>query len=72
MNRYVYRYLIFSSVATVAKHQVWAATTKEGLRSGEYYEPLGIAGGGRSEGKDSQLAQKLWDWTERELLKFNS
>lgn len=71
VNRYVYRFIIFSSVATAAKHQVWAATTK-GLKSGEYYEPLGIAGGGRPEGRDSQLAQKLWDWTEVELLKFTS
>jgi retinol dehydrogenase-12 len=70
MNRYLYRFLIFSSVATAAKHQVWAAT-KKGLRSGEYYEPLGITGGGRPEGKDLQLAQKLWDWTEAELLKFS-
>lgn len=71
INRYLYRFLLFSSVATAAKHQVWAATSKE-LTSGEYYEPLGIAGGGRSEGKDSQLAQKLWDWTEAELAKFTS
>jgi NAD(P)-dependent dehydrogenase (short-subunit alcohol dehydrogenase family) len=72
INRYVYRFLLFSSLGTAAKHQVWAATTKEGLRSGEYYEPLGIAGGGRPEGKDPQLAQKLWDWTEAELLKVTS
>lgn len=71
MKRYVYRFLLFSSVATAAKHQVWAAT-KKGLVSGEYYEPLGIVGGGRPEGKDSQLAQKLWDWTEAELLRFTS
>jgi retinol dehydrogenase-12 len=71
INRYVYRFLIYSSIVTAAKHQVWAATKKD-LRSGEYYEPLGIAGGGRPEGKDSQLAQKLWDWTEAELVKFAS
>jgi retinol dehydrogenase-12 len=71
INRYLYRFLIYSSIATAAKHQVWAATKKD-LRSGEYYEPLGIAGGGRPEGKDSQLAQKLWDWTEAELVKFAS
>lgn len=71
INRYWYKCLIFSSVATAAKYQVWAAT-KKGLTSGEYYEPLGIAGGGRPEGKDSHLAQKLWDWTEAELSKLTS
>jgi len=69
MNRYLYKFLLFTSVETAAKHQVWAATTR-GVKSGEYYEPLGISGGGRPEVKDSQLAQKLWDWTEAELSNF--
>jgi retinol dehydrogenase-12 len=71
VNRYIYRFILFQPIETVAKHQVWAATTT-GLKSGEYYEPLGIVGAGRHEGKDSQLARKLWDWTETELSVFTS
>lgn len=60
------RLLLHQPVETVAKHQVWAATTKD-LRSGEYYEPLGLVGEGRPETRDNELAKKLWDWTMEEL-----
>ncbi|KAJ9657496.1 hypothetical protein H2198_004257 [Neophaeococcomyces mojaviensis] len=68
MGRFVYRLFIFQSVEVAAKHQVWAATTTN-LKSGEYYEPLGVAGEGRPEGRDDDLAKELWDWTEEELKK---
>lgn len=67
VSQYLYRLFMFQPVETVAKHQVWAATTKHGLESGEYYEPFGVKGQGRSEARDHILAQDLWDWTECEL-----
>jgi len=29
-----------------------------------------VAGEGRPEGRDDDLAQELWDWTEEELKKY--
>lgn len=50
------------------KNQLWAAVApKEGLKSGEYYEPVGISGKASEDGKDEELARKLWEWTEKEL-----
>ncbi|ORY03480.1 hypothetical protein BCR34DRAFT_573500 [Clohesyomyces aquaticus] len=48
------------------RNQLWASVAK-GVKSGEYYEPVGIAGTETPFGKDEKLAQKLWDWTEKEL-----
>jgi len=55
------------SVEEGAKNQLWASTAKDGVVSGKYYEPIGIAGKEGAVAKDNQLAKKLWDWTEREL-----
>ena len=58
---------VVPSLDVVARHQLWASVAKEGLTSGEYYEPLGRANIGRPEGRDDALAKKLWDWTNEEL-----
>ena len=68
VSRFFYKLFIFQSVEVAAKHQVWAATTRN-LKSGEYYEPFGVAGEGRPEGRNDDLAKELWDWTEEELEK---
>ncbi|RAH75624.1 short-chain dehydrogenase/reductase [Aspergillus aculeatinus CBS 121060] len=49
-----------------AKNQLWASVS-EGVKSGEYYEPVGISGQMTDNAKDDQLAEKLWDWTQKEL-----
>lgn len=49
-----------------AKNSLWAATAKE-VRSGEYYEPVGIGGEASKASQDDGLAERLWDWTQREL-----
>ena len=54
------------SVEEGVKNQLWAATAK-GVVSGEYYEPVGVAGNASEYGKDDELAKKLWEWTESEL-----
>ena len=54
------------SVEEGVKNQLWAATAKD-VGSGEYYEPVGVAGNASEHGKDDELARKLWEWTESEL-----
>jgi retinol dehydrogenase-12 len=48
------------------KNQLWAAVSKDAV-SGEYYEPVGVGGKVSADGKDDELAKKLWEWTESEL-----
>ncbi|KAL1599804.1 hypothetical protein SLS60_007609 [Paraconiothyrium brasiliense] len=53
-------------------NQTWAATTpKKNLKNGGYYEPIGsLVVPSTSHGKDSALAERLYDWTETELAAF--
>ncbi|KAH8597152.1 hypothetical protein B0O99DRAFT_651027 [Bisporella sp. PMI_857] len=53
-------------VKTGVLNQLWASTAGN-VKSGEYYEPVGKAGRGKRWTKSPELAQKLWDWTEKEL-----
>lgn len=53
-------------IATGTKNQLWAATS-EHVVSGTYYAPVGMTGKGSAETKDEALAEKLWEWTEKEL-----
>ncbi|EQL01712.1 short-chain dehydrogenase/reductase [Ophiocordyceps sinensis CO18] len=57
---------LLTSVEDGAKNQLWASVSSD-VQSGEYYEPIGIAGKCSALGKDDDLAKKLWDWTEKEL-----
>lgn len=50
-------------------NQLWGATSPE-AESGEYYEPVGVGGLGGPLTKDTELAEKLWTWTENELAGF--
>ncbi|PMD47424.1 NAD(P)-binding protein [Hyaloscypha variabilis F] len=57
------------SVQKGALNQLWAATSKE-VQTGEFYVPVGK----KDESnvlKDTDLAKKLWDWTETELQSYN-
>ncbi|KHN94190.1 NAD(P)-binding domain protein [Metarhizium album ARSEF 1941] len=49
-----------------AKNQLWATVAKD-VKSGEYYEPVGVSGRSSKLGTDEDLAKDLWDWTAREL-----
>jgi retinol dehydrogenase 12 len=53
-------------VATGALTQLWVATGK-GVKSGEYYEPIGVTGRGTKLTRDEELAEQLWKWTENEI-----
>jgi NAD(P)-dependent dehydrogenase (short-subunit alcohol dehydrogenase family) len=50
-------------------NQVWAATTpKEKLQNGAYYEPVAEEVVPETKfGRDDELAERLWEWTEKEL-----
>jgi NAD(P)-dependent dehydrogenase (short-subunit alcohol dehydrogenase family) len=53
------------------RNALWAATTKkESITNGAYYEPLGDMVKLRRKGNDKELAQKLWEWTDKELEKY--
>lgn len=51
-----------------AQNSLWAATTdKASLKSGTFYEPVGVPGKHSKLSQDTELAQQLWDWTQKEL-----
>lgn len=52
-----------------ALNQLRAATSKD-VRSGESYNPIGKMAG-PSLSKNTELAKKLWDWSEKELQSYN-
>ncbi|KAH7383756.1 hypothetical protein BKA66DRAFT_417435 [Pyrenochaeta sp. MPI-SDFR-AT-0127] len=58
--------VIAVDVRTGALNQLWASVASN-VVSGEYYEPVGVAGKGSKWTKNDELAEKLWDWTEKEL-----
>lgn len=55
-----------TSVSEGTRNQLWAAVA-DGVESGEYYEPVGVAGRARALGRNDGLARALWEWTEAEL-----
>jgi retinol dehydrogenase 12 len=49
--------------------QIWAATWKrEEVKNGSYYTPVGKLNAGSGKSRDGELAKKLWEWTEQELV----
>ena len=59
-----------------AWNQQWAATAPLGkgdrqVESGMYYEPVGIKGSLKRESGNDELAEKLWDWTQKELEAYS-
>lgn len=53
-------------------NQTWAGTTtKEHLKNGAYYVPLAKQGGLETpQSRDTGLADRLWEWTEKELATY--
>jgi len=61
-------YLTGVSVEKGALNGLWAETTdKDDLVNGAYYEPVGVLEDKKKFLADDGLADKLWEWTEREL-----
>lgn len=53
------------------RNQLWASVSKD-VKSGEYYEPIGITGSGSVFTKDAELADKIWNWTEKEFEHYTT
>lgn len=58
--------MFLATVEEGARNQLWASVSSD-VRSGEYYEPVGVSGLASAAGQSDELAKELWDWTEREL-----
>lgn len=54
-----------------AWNQQWAATcAKERLENGKFYEPVGEKGRLNREANNDELAERLYEWTEKELERW--
>lgn len=62
-------YKLLATVEDGAQNQLWASVSKD-VKSGEYYEPVGVGELASADGKNDELAREIWDWTERELEAF--
>jgi hypothetical protein len=55
-------------------NQLWCAAgaSKGQLRNGSFYLPVGVDNWDKvtKEGRDEELAKRLWEWTEQVLSKF--
>ncbi|KAL3487256.1 short-chain dehydrogenase/reductase [Aspergillus germanicus] len=60
---------VVASVEQGVRNQLWASVA-EGVVSGEYYEPVGVGGTATELGKDEELAEGLWGWTEEALTGY--
>ncbi|KAL8346392.1 hypothetical protein RB598_000344 [Gaeumannomyces tritici] len=49
-----------------ALNQLWACWG-EGVVSGEYYTPVAVTGKGSAQACNDDMAERLWEWTEKEL-----
>ena len=59
------------SVEDGVKSQIWAAfVEKEKLENGAFYEPVGVEGRTTEASKDTKLASRLWEWTEKEIERW--
>ncbi|KAL0932074.1 retinol dehydrogenase [Colletotrichum truncatum] len=63
---YIGSWLFTTSVENGARNQLWAAVSPE-AQTGVFYWPVGLTGKDSKPAKDDELAEKLWDWTEKEL-----
>ncbi|KAG9228925.1 oxidoreductase [Amylocarpus encephaloides] len=51
-----------------AWNQIWGCVgNREEMKSGEYYEPVGVEGKGVALTRDAGLGERLWEWTEGQL-----
>ncbi|KAL2073916.1 hypothetical protein VTL71DRAFT_11242 [Oculimacula yallundae] len=63
---------VITGVEKGALNQLWAAVGKKDVvQSGEYYTPVGVSGQGSKTSLNEELADKLWEWTEKELVGYS-
>ena len=60
--------VFWKSIPQGAKNQLWAATTKVNeLENGAYYTPVGCKSAGSAYSQDPDLAERLYEWTDKQL-----
>ncbi|KAL8683490.1 MAG: hypothetical protein Q9186_000530 [Xanthomendoza sp. 1 TL-2023] len=60
--------LFMADVPTGTLNQLWAAVGKKAeVVSGKYYTPVGKSSSGSKWAQKGDLAEQLWNWTEKEL-----
>lgn len=58
----------YTGVVDGAKNTLWAVTAEKGVvRGGGYYAPVGVGRQESRQARDEGLADRLWEWTEKEL-----
>lgn len=62
--------LTASPVHEGALNQLWASTSPD-AKSGLFYNPVGKPVKGTATAQSKELEDQLWQWTEKELEKFN-
>lgn len=56
----------------LAWNGLWATVgERKAVQNGAYYEPVGVKPAVKDYRKDDVLAERLWEWTERELEKWD-
>ncbi|KAK0704290.1 hypothetical protein B0H67DRAFT_591042 [Lasiosphaeris hirsuta] len=63
---WVFQTLVATPVAKGVRNQLWASVA-DGVKSGQYYTPIGNDGQMDASARSEELAGKLWEWTEKEL-----
>ncbi|KAL8814340.1 MAG: hypothetical protein Q9223_006424 [Gallowayella weberi] len=62
--------LFMTDIATGTLNQLWAAAGKKAeVGSGKYYTPVAKSSSGSKWAQKDDLAQELWDWTEKEFAR---
>ena len=59
---------ISTSLGQGTLNQLWAATNEKDVVKGEFYNPVAKPGGASKQARDQKLAQRLWEWTEGEMV----
>lgn len=54
-----------------ARNHLWAATSPD-VVSGKYYTPVGVPNMEGKLARDDDLANRMWEWTEKELAEAST
>ncbi|KAK9318924.1 hypothetical protein V1517DRAFT_349555 [Lipomyces orientalis] len=75
----LYRPVVWATWVNIdqgAKSQLWCATAPlggaTGVKTGQYYQPVGKIRMLKGAGADQSLTDELWEWTTNELANHNS
>lgn len=64
--------VFFRNVRSGSLNTLWAAgTQRDHLVNGAYYTPVGFHGSGTNFVQDSNVARKLWEWTEARIAELS-